>query len=94
MQAKDKDREQRLRTAGEQLVQWLADHGKFIRTSVGGYYYLYSDTQSDRPVHIPPIWLCTDNAAMVAGAGYFRYIAGQRDALDMDVLPNWSVSEI
>lgn len=50
--------------------------------------------QSSVPVHIPPIWLCTDNAAMVAGAGYFRYIAGQRDALDMDVLPNWSVSEI
>ena len=51
-------------------------------------------TQSATPVHIPPISLCTDNAAMVAGAGYFRYIAGQRDPLDMDVLPNWAVSEI
>jgi len=44
LQAKDKDREQRLRAAGEQLVQWLANHGKFICTPVGGYYYLYSDT--------------------------------------------------
>ncbi len=46
------------------------------------------------PVHIPPIWLCTDNAAMIAGAAYYRYIRNQRDALDMDVLPNWPLSEV
>ena len=46
------------------------------------------------PLHIPPIWLCTDNAAMIAGAAYFRFIHGQRDPLDMDVLPNWPLSEI
>jgi N6-L-threonylcarbamoyladenine synthase len=43
------------------------------------------------PVHIPPISLCTDNAAMVAGAGYYRFIQGQRDDLDIDVLPSWSI---
>jgi N6-L-threonylcarbamoyladenine synthase len=51
-------------------------------------------TRSPLPVHIPPIWLCTDNAAMIAGAGCFRYQAGQRDDLDMDVLPNWPVSAL
>lgn len=45
-------------------------------------------------VHIPPLSLCTDNAAMVAGAGYYRYIQGQRDGLEMDVLPNWPLSEV
>jgi N6-L-threonylcarbamoyladenine synthase len=50
--------------------------------------------RSPLPVHIPPIWLCTDNAAMMAGVGCFRFRAGQRDALDMDVLPNWPLSEI
>ena len=45
------------------------------------------------PVHIPPIFLCTDNAAMVAAAGYYRYVYGQRDPLDMDVLPNWPLTE-
>jgi N6-L-threonylcarbamoyladenine synthase len=41
------------------------------------------------PVRVPPLILCTDNAAMTAAAANFRYLAGQRDALDMDVLPNW-----
>jgi len=46
------------------------------------------------PIHIPPIWLCTDNAAMIAGVGYYRFIHGQRDGLAMDVIPNWPLSEI
>ncbi len=46
------------------------------------------------PLHIPPIWLCTDNAAMIAGAAYYRYLHGQRDRLDMDVLPNWPLAEV
>lgn len=46
------------------------------------------------PLNIPPIWLCTDNAAMIACAGYYRFVRGQRDPLDMDVLPNWPLSEV
>jgi len=49
--------------------------------------------RSTSRVHIPPIWLCTDNAAMVAGAGYYRFAAGHRDGLEVDVLPNWPLSE-
>jgi N6-L-threonylcarbamoyladenine synthase len=50
--------------------------------------------QAPCPVHIPPLALCTDNAAMVAAAGYYRFAKGQRDGLDMDVLPNWPLSEV
>ncbi|MEI8133344.1 MAG: tRNA (adenosine(37)-N6)-threonylcarbamoyltransferase complex transferase subunit TsaD, partial [Leptolinea sp.] len=45
--------------------------------------------QNEFPVRIPPLYLCTDNAAMIAVAGYFRFVHGHIDALDMDVLPNW-----
>ena len=50
--------------------------------------------KSPVPVHIPEIDLCTDNAAMIAGVGCFRFRAGQRDAMDIDVLPTWPLSEL
>jgi len=40
----------------------------------------------------PPLSLCTDNAAMIAAAAHWRYVAGQRDALDIDVLPTWPLA--
>lgn len=46
------------------------------------------------PVNIPPLFLCTDNAAMVGAAGFFRMKGGYRDSLNMDVLPTWSLTEL
>ncbi len=45
-------------------------------------------------VHIPPIHLCTDNAAMIAAAGYYRFATGQQDGLDMDAMPTWGMGEV
>jgi tRNA N6-adenosine threonylcarbamoyltransferase len=42
---------------------------------------------SEVPVLIPPVRLCTDNAAMIAAAAHFRFEAGARSSLDLDVFP-------
>jgi len=49
-------------------------------------------SQNEFPVYIPPLSLCTDNAAMIASAGYYHYCSGHIDPLDLDVLPNWPLS--
>jgi len=48
--------------------------------------------QSNFNVFIPPFKYCTDNAAMIAAAGYFRFVNNLRDSMDIDVLPNWPLS--
>ncbi len=48
--------------------------------------------QTEFPVHIPPLSLCTDNAAMIASAGYFRHALGHVSQMDMHILPTWPLS--
>jgi len=43
------------------------------------------------PVRIPPPNLCTDNAAMVAACGYYRFQAGDISGYDLDVVPSLSL---
>ncbi|NJN66611.1 MAG: tRNA (adenosine(37)-N6)-threonylcarbamoyltransferase complex transferase subunit TsaD [Chloroflexaceae bacterium] len=44
--------------------------------------------RADCPVRCPPVALCTDNAAMVAAAAYYRYRAGLQSDWSLDVQPN------
>ena len=46
-------------------------------------------SQTDFPVLIPPLYLCTDNAAMIAAAGYYRFCQGDFASMDFDILPTW-----
>ena len=41
------------------------------------------------PFVAPPLWLCTDNAAMIAWAGALRYEAGLCDGLDVPARARW-----
>jgi N6-L-threonylcarbamoyladenine synthase len=49
-------------------------------------------SQTEFPVHIPPLSLCTDNAAMIAAAGYYRFALGHTADLNIDVMPTWPLS--
>lgn len=42
---------------------------------------------------VPPIGLCTDNAAMIAYAGAVRLLAGEADNLDTAARPRWPLDE-
>jgi N6-L-threonylcarbamoyladenine synthase len=41
------------------------------------------------PFVAPPLWLCTDNAAMIAWAGALRFEAGLVDGLDVPARARW-----
>ena len=49
--------------------------------------------RSQVPVRIPPHVLCTDNAAMIAGCGYFALQRGVRSGMGLDVTPNMALGK-
>ena len=47
----------------------------------------------DLPVGTPPLYLCTDNAAMIGAAALFRFRAGFRSDLDFEARASWRLGE-
>ncbi len=39
-------------------------------------------------VYMPDLKLCTDNAAMIASAGYYNFISGNISDLNLNAVPN------
>ncbi len=44
-------------------------------------------------VYYPEMSLCTDNAAMIAAAGYYNYLNGESASLDLNAVPNLKIGE-
>ena len=44
-------------------------------------------------VYYPDLVLCTDNAAMIASAGYYNYINGIKSDLDLNAIPNLKIGQ-
>lgn len=45
-------------------------------------------------VYYPELKLCTDNAAMIACAGYYNFIAGNVSKLDLNAIPNLKIGNL
>lgn len=50
--------------------------------------------RSALPVRYPSLNLCTDNAAMIATAAYYRQQTHPADGVGFDVLPSWPLTEL
>ena len=62
---------------------------QFIRKAFLDLQNKYSDLK----VYMPDMKLCTDNAAMIASAGYYNYIKGNLHELNLNAMPNLKIKE-
>lgn len=42
-------------------------------------------------IYYPELKLCTDNAAMIASAGYYNFIAGNVSGMELNAVPNLKI---
>ena len=43
-------------------------------------------------IYYPELKLCTDNGAMIASAGYYEFIGGNTSNLELNAIPNLTLS--
>ena len=64
-------------TLKEKLVKYLKIRQEFLKLE-----------KDNIKIYMPDLKLCTDNAAMIASAGYYNYINGKSDELNLNAIPN------
>jgi N6-L-threonylcarbamoyladenine synthase len=82
------DRTERALTAAPEATALVVAGGVAANKAVRGALTELAARHS-LPFVAPPLWLCTDNAAMIAWAGALRFEAGLVDGLDTPARARW-----
>ena len=82
------DRTRRALANAGQISALVVAGGVAANTAVRGAMEALAAERGVRFV-APPLWLCTDNAAMIAWAGAERFAAGLTDPLDTPARARW-----
>jgi len=82
------DRTRRQLADADELTALVVAGGVAANTAVRGSLQALA-AEHGLPFVAPPLWLCTDNAAMIGWAGAERFAAGLTDGLDVAARPRW-----
>lgn len=82
------DRSRRALTAAGDVTAFVVAGGVAANGAIRSALASLAATHA-LPFVAPPLWLCTDNGAMIAWAGAERFAAGLTDGLDLAARPRW-----
>jgi N6-L-threonylcarbamoyladenine synthase len=82
------DRSRRQIIASEGITAFVVAGGVAANNAIRGALEALA-AEHGLPFVAPPLWLCTDNGAMIAWAGAERLALGLTDGLDVAARPRW-----
>ena len=81
-----------LKAAKKLNIKTIALAGGVSANSYIRERFLELEKTEDMKIYYPEQVLCTDNAAMIASAGYYNYINGVTSDLELNAIPNLKIS--